>query len=226
MQLLFVAATPFEIAPLIEHLDLCFDHPNDFRYTAQDLEIQVLITGVGSAYTAYCMGQMLSRQQFDLVINAGIAGAINPKLKIGDVVNIISERFADLGVEEADGSFSDMHELGLIAPEQMPFENGILRNPGAADFAFLPACKGLTVNKVHGFQPSIEALKKKYEDEVETMEGAAFFLSCLMAKQPFLEIRAISNYVETRNRERWDLPLAIGNLNAILIEMIGSFVQY
>ena len=55
------------------------------------------------------------------------------------------------------------------------------------------------------------------------MEGAAFFYACLLAKIPFLEIRSISNYVEARNRETWNLPLAINNLNQILIEILEAF---
>ncbi|MBK8564227.1 MAG: hypothetical protein IPN76_13040 [Saprospiraceae bacterium] len=80
----------------------------------------------------------------------------------------------------------------------------------------------MTVNKVHGFQPSIDAVLKQYPSDVESMEGAAFFLACLMAGQPFLEIRSISNLVEARNREAWDLPKAIQQLNNVLIEMVGT----
>ena len=54
------------------------------------------------------------------------------------------------------------------------------------------------------------------------MEGAAFFLACLLSEVPFLEIRSISNFVEPRNREAWDLPLAIDNLNVALIELIKT----
>jgi len=59
--------------------------------------------------------------------------------------------------------------------------------------------------------------------QVESMEGAAFFYACLMAEVPFLEIRSISNFVEPRNRDAWDLPLAIGNLNQVLAEILGAW---
>ena len=54
------------------------------------------------------------------------------------------------------------------------------------------------------------------------MEGAAFFYACLMMQVPFLEIRSISNHVEPRNRAAWDIPLAIGQLNEVLIGMLKS----
>ncbi len=172
--------------------------------------------------TAFNLGGLFARQCFDLVVNVGIAGAFTRSLNIGDVVNVTSERFADLGVEEADGRFTDVHELGLVDANAAPFTNGELLNPSAAGFDFLPKCKGLTVNKVHGFQPSIDAVVKKYEAEVESMEGAAFFLTCLLVGASFLQIRSISNYVETRNRAAWDLPKAIKNLNNVLIEIVET----
>ena len=51
------------------------------------------------------------------------------------------------------------------------------------------------------------------------MEGTAFFYACLLEQIPFLEIRAISNRVEARNRANWDIPLVIAHLNEVLTEI-------
>ncbi|MEK7256607.1 MAG: futalosine hydrolase [Bacteroidota bacterium] len=224
MRILICSATPFEIAPLLNHLSENFTAVSDFHFKKGELEVLVLVTGVGSTFTALRLGNLLGRERFELAVNAGIAGAFNRDLKMGEVVNVISERFADLGVEEADGKFTDVHELDLISSNEPPFQNGELLNLSAAEFDFLPKCKGLTVNKVHGFLPNIEAIQNKYPADAESMEGAAFFLACLLANLPFLEVRAISNHVEPRNREAWDLPLAIENLNEVLINLVNSFL--
>ncbi len=221
MKILITSATPFEVAPLRQHLNEQFWPHSESMFQKEELEVTLLVTGIGMALTAFNLGGLFARQRFDLAINAGIAGAYRTsKLSKGDVVNVTTERFADLGVEEADGRFTDVHELGLLDANAPPFEHGELLNPGAG-FDFLPQAKGLTVNKVHGYQPSIDAVLSKYPADVESMEGAAFFLSCLLAGQPFLQIRSISNFVETRNRAAWDLPLAIKNLNETLVEMVG-----
>jgi futalosine hydrolase len=73
---------------------------------------------------------------------------------------------------------------------------------------------------VHGYLESIDKIVAKYQPDVESMEGAAFFFSCLQAKIPFLEIRGISNYVEPRNRENWCIGLAIENLNTTVLDII------
>ncbi len=54
------------------------------------------------------------------------------------------------------------------------------------------------------------------------MEGAAFFYACLMTQAPFLQIRAISNYVEPRNKDNWNIPLAIDRLNEVLAQMVNG----
>ena len=223
MNILVAAATPFEIAPLQEHLQQRFVQSGTYQYQRGQVEVSVLITGVGLPLMAYAMGRVLGAKKIGLAINAGIAGAFKPQWEIGQVVQVVSERFADLGVQEADGRFTDVHELELITPDQPPFIQSQLANPAAGEFNFLPQAHGLSVNKVHGYPPDIEAILEKYpEADVESMEGAAFFYACLLEKTPFLEIRAISNRVEARNRANWDIPLAIGQLNEALIAIIGS----
>ncbi len=218
--ILIVSATPFEIAPLLEYLQSSFVEHEPYHFQKGERSVAVLITGVGLTMTAYSLGKVFAHKSYDLAINAGIAGAFNRTLQIGDVVEVVSERFADLGVEEANGEFTDIHTLGLIDPNQMPFKNSLLENPETGKF--LPPAKGLSINKVHGFAPSIAAVTKRFEADVETMEGAAFFYACLLENQTFLAIRAISNYVEPRNRDKWNISLAIENLNKVLIEIINS----
>jgi len=225
MPILIVAATSFEIAPLIQYLTQNWKKENDDQFSKNDLVIQLLVTGVGQSLTTYHLTKILQKEQFQLIINAGIAGAINTDLTIGDVLHVISDRFADLGVEEADGSFTDVHEMKLIEANIPPFENGQLINSNASQSSFLPTADGITINKVHGTMASIAAIKSKYKADVESMESAAFFQVCLLEQVPFLAIRSISNYVEPRNKDNWNLPLSIENLNKVLIDLIEEMSQ-
>ena len=223
MTILLVSATPFEILPVQDWLNTHFASSEEGVFQKNGLTVRILVTGVGITATAWNLGRYLAVHQPDLALNVGIAGAFDRSLQLGDVVHVISERFGDLGVEESDGRFSDLFELGLQESSEPPFVNGLLYNPAAAEYRFLPPVKGLTVNKVHGSQASIDAIRQKYPDaQVESMEGAAFFYACLQSLIPFLQIRSISNYVEPRNRAGWQLGLAIEALNAALVEMIQS----
>ena len=98
-----------------------------------------------------------------------------------------------------------------------------MTNPHAGTANFLPKARGITVNKGHGSAASIQTLMAKYPDaQVESMEGAAFFWGALHAGIPFMEIRAISNAVEPRNRDNWNIPLALNNLNQVLVELLNG----
>ena len=224
MRVLLVAATSFEVAPTYEWLQLQCQQIGQDHFKKDFLEVQVLLTGVGMPLTAFALTKHLNTTKaYDLVINVGIAGALNRSMELGQVLQVHSESFADLGVEEADGSFTSMHELDLLPTDHYPFSKGKLVNPHA-DASFLPLVEAISVNKVHGYAPSIEALRANTNADIESMEGAAFFYVCLMEQLRFLEIRSISNYVEARNRENWNIPLAIQNLNQVLLEMLQALV--
>ncbi|MEM1214460.1 MAG: futalosine hydrolase [Bacteroidota bacterium] len=214
MKILIVSATPFEIAPVLERLA---QQPQ----AVSGLQISSLVTGVGLPLTAWSLGQHLATHTYDYLIQAGVGGALDRKLVLGEVVEVVSDCFADLGVEEADGRFTKATDLGLVAADEFPFREGRLWNQPEVERRFLPTAHGISVNKVHGYEPSIERLRAQYPfAQVESMEGAAFYYAALQAQLPFLQLRSISNYVEKRQREKWELKLAIERLNAVLFELL------
>lgn len=225
MHLLIVSATPFEILPFQNYLEKNFRKKQDGWYTRAGLNVELLITGVGMTATAFALGNRLHSHQPNIMINAGIAGSFRTEWELGMVVQVTAEQFGDLGAEDQDGDFLDLFELKLATPDELPFKGGRLLNPEGANFNFLPKARGLTVNKVHGSLHNIQLIKNKYEADIESMEGAAFFWAALQSDVPFLEIRALSNFVEPRNRENWQISLAIDRLNEVLIKMLELYQQ-
>lgn len=226
MHILLVSATAAEIAPTVNFLEQQFIHDSTSKaFHRNSLQVTPLVTGVGMVATTWALAHFFAaHRSIDWALNAGISGALDTNYKKGDVVHVIAEQFADLGIEEADGRFTDLFELGLVSPNDPPFTIGELCNISAEQTSFLPAVRGITVNRVHGNTHSIERLRTKYPmAQIESMESAAFFYACLLGKIPFMAIRSVSNYVEPRDRETWEINLAINNLNAVLIEMIKIF---
>lgn len=223
MKLLLVAATPFEVQPTIKFLHEHFEVASPYHFKKGKLEITLLITGVGMAISSFAITSVCYSAKYDLLIQAGVAGAIDRRFKLGDVVEVVSDCMADLGVEEKDGSFQSIFDLGLLPENEFPFRNGRLWNQPEVERAFLPKAHGITVNKVHGTKSSIKQMEKDFPfAQVESMEGAAFFFVGLQIHSHILQIRAISNYVEPRNKDAWKLSEAIGNLNEVLIEVINN----
>lgn len=200
MKILVVAATHAETSILAEHFQLGND-----EFT-ENQQFDLLITGVGMTATAFALGQRLSKH-YELVLNLGIAGTFDRNLQLGTLLNIVSDRFYELGAEDHD-QFISIDELGF---GKSTFE---ALQPGShPDVDTLRKVPGITVNRVHGNAESISALLKKIQPVVESMEGAAIFYCCQQAGIPCLQIRAISNYVEPRNRKNWQIGIAIKNLN-------------
>ncbi len=198
MRVLIVAATHAEIEPLT-----CLNHPRTDH----------LITGVGIAATAAALGRHLALHRYDLAINLGIAGSFDRSIALGGLVEISEDTFSELGAEDGE-TFHPLATLGLGENTYCPTAH--LRDLGLS----LPPAKAITVNTVHGADPSIAIAIQRWHPQTESMEGAAFFLACHAAAVPCLQIRAISNYVERRARERWQIGPAIANLNQFAITLI------
>lgn len=222
MKITFVAATKMEVQPLINELGLIVTGQNNF-FSSSDDRIHVLVTGMGMMQTATHLAIYAVQHPRDLFIDAGVAGAFNRAIAIGEVVQVISETYGDFGVEDGD-DFKDFYDLGFLDLKEDEFEHGLLHPYGITEEIqnelHFRKVSSLTVNKVHGKEESIAIIIKKYPADIENMEGLAFFNVLNVLKQPCMEIRSISNYVERRNKENWDLPLSLKNLNVALLELI------
>jgi futalosine hydrolase len=226
MNILFVAATEPEVASVIAHTKAKKNSENDFSAEYKTHKISFLITGVGMVATAYHLAKKVSSEKFDVVINAGIAGTFDKeKFSLGTVVNVVSERFPELGAED-DKGFLSVFDLGLIKQDEFPFESGNLLNKNIflnnEIINSLPKAHSVTVNKVHGNDQSIKDIMSQYKPDIESMEGAAFFYCCLHEKINFIQLRGISNVVEKRNKNNWNIPLAIDNLTKTIIQYLDS----
>lgn len=220
MKLFIVAATEAEIAPLLERLGP-YRQGDIFVWDA--LRIRAIVTGVGLMAAAWRLGRAFALEAPDYALQGGVGGAIDRSLALGDVVYVASEAVADLGAETPEGDLIDLFALGLAKPDTPPYRGSLLLAPPAS---FLRSVSGVSVNAVHGSERSIARLRRRYpQAQVESMEGAAFFYACLQAGVPFAQVRAISNYVEPRNRDAWNLPLAIANLNQTLWDMLDKLRQ-
>ena len=212
MRILIVSATTAEISFLSENISSA-RAGNIFSVFVFKQSIDILITGVGMTLTAFHLGMCLQQNKYDLVINLGLAGAFNKQLQLGEVVEINSDSFGDLGAEE-DRNFLSVIDLGLVNENDYPFRQGKLfaQHLYQQQIKNLRSVEGVTVNKVHGNDISIDLLRKRCTADVETMEGAAFLYVCLYNKINCVQVRGISNYVEKRDKSKWNIPLALQQL--------------
>jgi futalosine hydrolase len=212
MNLLLVAATELEIDAL----------KKKFWLSNNLIRFDFLITGVGMAATTYALTKKITARKYDLALNIGLAGAFRDEIKIGEVVNVVTDSFADLGAEDGE-KFLSLSQLGLLDEDKFPFWNGKLKSDEAANYLTLQNLKNvkaITVNKTHGHEDSIQKVVKKFHPDIESMEGAAFFYVCMMEKVPCIQLRAISNRVERRNRSSWNMEIPMQNLGQVMSKFL------
>jgi len=221
MKILIVSATTVEIGPLLNSFKSEVSAENDLKvFTYNDISIDVLITGVGMVSTAFWLGKILSKNTYDMALNFGIAGSFDRNIEIGSIVNITEDCFADMGAEDGN-KFLSVVDLGLTHTAQFSLKNNFEIDNSVLNK--LPKVSGITVNTVHGDNESINKVREIYNPSTESMEGAAFLFACLNEKIPCMQIRAISNYIEKRNKAFWNIPLAVKNLNETALRTINSY---
>lgn len=203
MKILIVVATAQEIEPSLEWL--------------QGHGIDTLVTGVGMLSTVYTLTKKLQSEQYDVVINVGVGGILDQNLRLGEVYRITQDEVFQFGAEDRN-RFIPIEELGFgrsVFSERLP-------NVSIHHSIPIKIAQGITVNAVHGSEDSIRYLRQNYPDNlVESMEGAAVFFVSGCEQLPVLQFRAISNYIEPRNREAWEMGLAIRNLHTFLRDFLA-----
>lgn len=215
MKILIVSATEKEIEPLMKILEVK-KFFKDFKICRfKNSEVHILISGTGMVSTTYFLTKAISKK-YDLAMNLGIAGSFKKNIKIGEVVNVVKDRFSELGAEDGE-KFISLNEMNLKGENEFENKNSIRE---IREIRVLKKVSGITVNTVHGNESSIKKVVKKFNPDIETMEGAAFIFVCRKEKIPCVQIRAISNFVERRNKKNWNIPLAIKNLNETAIQIL------
>ena len=223
VRILIVAATTMEVGPFFRKLQPAPSRGPAVRsYTHGGHDVDGLVTGVGMVATAAWCSRVMAQTRYDVALNVGVCGSFDPTLKPGEVVHVTSDRLAELGAEDGE-TFLTIQELAQLGENEFPFTWGELVNPAPpanATLSRLPAVNGITVNTVHGNARSIAAVTERFKPQVESMEGASFMYTCRIHDVVFAQVRAISNFVEIRNRAAWKMADAIGRLGETALSIL------
>lgn len=212
MNILLVAATKAEIEPFLRSHEI-LELPTAKKRIGKH-HLNILLSGVGMVSTAFTLGSYFKQNKFDLAINVGIAGSFDSTLLPGDLCRVQEDILSEFGAEDGES---------FLRADQIALGKNIFLASTFTDFPSynkLPKVKAITVNKVHGDEKSIAQIIDRYQPQIETMEGAAFFFACNQSGINGIQIRSISNKIERRNKENWQIGLAIKNLNDLLIQIL------
>ena len=220
MRVIISAATVAEWMPSFLNINALYTGES------QRLKLQYHQSGIGMLAASFALTKLAIEDKPDLIIQVGIAGTFDTTQPLGTVVVINEETLGDLGVEE-DGKWKDLFDLKLEKSSYHPFEKRKLPNQWLTKYNLLglQEVSGITVNEISTNQERIQKLMKKYNPTIESMEGAALHYVARETSIPFIQIRAISNYIGERDKSNWQMKLAIDNLNQTLIQYVDCLYQ-
>lgn len=236
MPIIILTATAFEQTILREQLthpaEQNVAHNTWVRGILSDQPVILIETGIGLVNTAHALAVALQHIKPDLIIQSGIGGAyLRAQLAIGDLVIATEENYAELGVITPQG-WLPANEIGIpvLKTHQDHFNTYPLDTQLATDAqnalqkTNTSATLGpfVTVQQCSGRTDIGNTLAERFQAICENMEGVAAAQICLQYNIPFLELRAISNQVEDRNREAWNIPLALKASQDATLNLIGA----
>ncbi|MBU0944697.1 MAG: futalosine hydrolase [Proteobacteria bacterium] len=200
---LAACATEFEMQPLRDLL------------SQADRGWLSLVTGVGIVETTLSLTRYLEQQdgQVSGVLHFGVGGAyVRSDAGGADLLDIClaeEEVFGDFGICHRD-RIEPLNEQ-MLYRQSYPLDGALLAQAGKIlEEEGLSYRQGnfVTVCGVSGTARRGAMLAQQYNGICENMEGAAMARVCESYHLPLLELRAISNFVEDRDLERWRLTEA------------------
>jgi futalosine hydrolase len=188
--------------------------------------VRLVVTGPGIANTVHGLTVAIVAKKPVLILQTGCGGGFSEAgLKSGDVAVASGEIDVHLGIEpegpeDAVGAlgFPVIKKAGREIVNCYPID--VMESSRALKY-LKAALAGSAVNVFSGPFITVATvtasaaragyLHRHHGALVENMEGAGAAHVAALYDIPFLEIRAVSNQVGDRDKNRWDLPLAFKN---------------
>jgi futalosine hydrolase len=217
MRVIITAATNGEWMPSFQKINPAYVG-NNKRFSVGFHE-----SGIGMLASSVSLMKMFTQETPSLIIQIGIAGSFDKKIPLGKVFAVKDDFAGDIGVVE-NKVWKDLYDLKLDKPNDPPYEKKSLPNPWLNQYNLLklPTKKSVTVNTISTEKSKIELYSGRYKATLESMEGAALHYIGRDLHAPFIQLRAVSNYVGERNKSKWKIQEAIYNLNETLLKLLDE----
>jgi futalosine hydrolase len=177
--------------------------------------VEFLVCGIGPVEAAIATAGALALAPYELVINAGIAGAFPGRGAVGDAFAVSEALYADLELEGGAALPFDLpNHAESSAAALAPFRDGRI----AARLG-----RGLTTATITATGERAALLARRFDCDLEAMEGFAVLRAAARAGVPALELRGISNIVGERATNGWDFKRGAGAAAAVLAAFLDEF---
>jgi futalosine hydrolase len=171
--------------------------------------VETAITGVGPVEASCAIAFAVARRRYELVVNAGIAGAFEGAARIGEGVIVTDDTF-ELALEDGRPL---VIPNGRSVADKARSDPRLVARLRAKGFA---ALHGVTVARVTSTEETAARLGR-LGAQVESMEGFAVLRAAELAGVPAIELRGISNRVGSRSGSGWNFEAGVAGLQSVLL---------
>ncbi len=196
MKLAIMGAMEEEIEPLLSYFGEVkvteFAKNKYYEVSMDGLDIVIAYSKIGKVFSSLTATTMIEKFGCDTLLFSGVAGGINPKLKIGDL--IVANRLAQHDLDIT--AFGHPH--GYVPGGSVFVQtDDKLRNIAVevAKEKNIPIMEGIiaTGDQFVANEDTKEFVAKTFEADALEMEGCSVAVVCDALEVPFLVLRAISD---------------------------------
>lgn len=194
-----IGAMDEEVAKLkerMEHVEVMKKADMDFyKGTLRDYPVVVVRSGIGKVNAAMCTQILADIYHVDAIINTGIAGSLDARIDIGDIVLATDTLEHDMDAVSFGYPLGQIPRMDVLSFEA---DERLRKLAKAACLEVNPDVKVFEGRVVSGDQFISDQKKKEWLIEnfaglCTEMEGAAIGHAAYLNKIPYLVIRAISD---------------------------------
>ena len=196
MKIAIMGAMPEEIEPILQKLDtyekIDFAKNSYYKGKYKGLEVVVAYSKIGKVFSTLTATTMLEMFACDMLLFTGVAGAVNPELKIGDLVVATKLAQHDLDITIFG------HPYGYVPGGSVYVES----DPDLRALAKIVAAKmgvklheGIiaTGDQFIASEERKEFIARTFKADALEMEGASVAVVCDALSVPFFILRSISD---------------------------------
>jgi adenosylhomocysteine nucleosidase len=162
----------------------------------------VVSSGVGKVRASACAQYLIDQYQIDTVIIFGLAGALNNKLGIGDIV--VSDRAIMYDYVVAGVGVNENIALDPIRADRQLVKLALLAGDNVAPKDVVHLGTVLTGDSAIADSARRAELREEFRGDCVEMEGAAVGLVCDMNARPFVIVRGISDMADEEAHQQFE----------------------
>jgi adenosylhomocysteine/aminodeoxyfutalosine nucleosidase len=229
-KLAIMGAMQEEITPLLEYFTNIdnLEYANNKYYEAKfgDLDVVVAYSKIGKVFSTLTATTLIEHFGCDTLLFSGVAGGINPQLKIGDLIvaNKLSQH--DLDITAFGHPFGYVPEGSVYVPTDERLKNIALE---VANDNGIKIIEGIiaTGDQFVADETRKEFISSIFNADALEMEGASVAVVCDALNVPYLILRAISDTADMDAGFNFDefLETSAKNSADFLIKIINKLIK-